>query len=506
MFGKARIWIPWVLVAATAVGGAVLLAPWVAGEISYAVATAQQEAARANLEKLASRDHLSPLFREVAKAVKPAVVEIRVTKRVEVNVPVFPDIEEFYRRFFGEEAPAPRSPQAPEPRKREYFRHGLGSGVIVDAAEGCILTNNHVVAGADELEVVLADKRTFQAEWVRTDPLTDLAVVKIKPDKLIAAPLGDSDKMAPGDWVLAIGAPRGLPQTVTAGIISAKGRRTDNTQMYQDYLQTDAAINRGNSGGPLVNMRGEVVGISNSIFTYSGGNEGIGFAIPSNMARRIMTQLVEKGEVTRGYLGVRIQNVDDKLAKSFNLPTTEGALVNQVAKDSPAHGRLKERDFIVSVDGRKTANVNQLRNVVAGIAPGSKVEVKVYRDGELTTVSLTIGAQPQDMAAAFGERPSAAVASKEYGLKVATMTEDLARKYGYESVVRGAAITQLDEGSDAAERGLAPGMVITSVDGKAIASAEEFRKLIAGKAEGVRLRVEDTTGAGRYVFITPRKQ
>ncbi len=274
-----------VLVAATT-----MFIPSLAGRIAYAVSANQNAADRANLAELSRRDQLSQLFRAVAKAVKPAVVVVQVTKKIEIEDPF--DTDEFFERFFKDEgAPFRREFRRP-PRRRQYFREGVGSGVIVDAKNGYILTNYHVVSGADSLKVILADDREFEAEWIRHDRQTDLAVIKIKADGLIDAPLGNSDKIEVGDWVLAIGSPRALPQTVTAGIISAKGRTTGRGDMYQNLLQTDAAINRGNSGGPLVNMRGEVIGINNAIFSHSGGNEGIGFAIPSNMARNIMDQLI----------------------------------------------------------------------------------------------------------------------------------------------------------------------------------------------------------------------
>lgn len=298
----ARAWIPTTVMLGLVIG-AVLLGPFLAGRITYAVEVAKQEATRQELAELSKHDRLSSLFRAVSKVVKPAVVEVRTMKKIEGRY-----LDPF--RFF-EDGDLPfrfrfRRPQRRSPQRRSIPQRGLGSGVIVDAANGYILTNNHVVGGVDKVEVILADGRKFDAQWVRTDPDTDLAVVKIAADRLVEAPLGDSDQTKVGDWVLAIGSPRGLPQTVTAGIISAKGRRTRiDGRMYQDFIQTDAAINRGNSGGPLVNMAGEVIGLNNSIISSSGGNEGIGFAIPSNMIKQIMNQLIDTGEVVRGWLAGR---------------------------------------------------------------------------------------------------------------------------------------------------------------------------------------------------------
>jgi len=492
-----------VLMAATARG------PWLAKEIAYAAAQGENEATREDLGELAKADTLSKLFRKVAETVKPAVVEVRVTKWV-----AQPDMEDLMRRFFGERGlPSPMDPNTPDDKESRPPRrpvHGLGSGTIIDAEEGHVLTNYHVVAGADEVEVVLADNRKFSATWVRSDELSDIAVIKIEPKRLIDAPLGDSEAMKVGDWVLAIGAPRGLPQTVTAGIISAKGRRTSASEMYQDYLQTDAAINRGNSGGPLVNMRGEVIGVNNSIFTYSGGNEGIGFAVPSNMVRKIIKQLIEKGKVTRGYLGVRIQNVDENLARSFGLPTTEGALIAQVAKGGPAEAaKLQEGDFIVEVAGREIVNVNELRNGIAEVAPGETVEIVVYRDGKKEAIPVKISAQPEDMAAAFGEKSPRAgeAATKDYGLRVATLTQELAKKHGYEEDAQGVVITEVDPRSDGFEQGLRSGMLITHVGGQAVKTAGQFADLLAKRENqtGVRLRVHTPAGSRLFVFITPTK-
>jgi len=489
------------------IAGGFLLSPWLSAEDPYSAAQAQNKIDRERLAELVKHDQLSTLFRAVAKAVMPAVVEVRVTKKIKVGPPSqLPELEEFYRRFFGEDFPFRPPPGAEGGPQREFFSHGLGSGVIVDSEKGYVLTNAHVVGEADEVDIVLADKRKFEAEWIRSDRLSDLAIIKIKPDKLIAAPLGDSDQIEVGDWVLAIGSPRGLPQTVTAGIVSAKGRRTNRSAMYQDFIQTDAAINRGNSGGPLVNMKGEIVGINNHILTASGGNEGIGFAVPSNMAKGVMTQLVEKGKVTRGYLGVIIQDVDEKLAESFKLPNTSGALVAEISKDSPAaKADLKVGDFIVSVDGKEIENVNELRNTVAALAPGKAVEMEIYRDGKKRTVSIKIGTQPEDMAAAFVRPPAAAGTATRYGLKVADLTDELAKKYGLGESVKGVVITKVEGGSDAAEKGLVEGMAITHVGDKAVTSVEEFSKEISGKeaASGVRLRVTDRQGGGRFVFITP---
>jgi serine protease Do len=391
----------------------------------------------------------------------------------------------------------------PTPRSREYFARGLGCGVIVDAENGYILTNYHVVGGADEVEVILYDERKVKAQWIRSDNRTDLAVVKIDADDLIDAPLGDSDEMAVGDWVLAVGSPRGLRWSVTAGIVSAKGRQVVGGNMYENSIQTDAAINQGNSGGPLVNMRGEVVGINNAIASLSGGNEGIGFAIPSNMAEKVMEQLIEKGEVVRGFLGVVMQDVDPLLAESFDLPDTDGALIADVMPDSPADkAGIKEGDFIVSIDGEKITNSDDLRMTIADLAPGQEVEIEFYRDGELMEAEVELIAQPEELAGP-AHRILDRELAEDYGLEVETLTEDMAERLGYQSDVEGVVITKISPFSEAAEQGLTAGMVITHVGEEVVVTAEEFADALEDADEqGVRLRVV-TPRATKYVFITP---
>jgi serine protease Do len=342
---------------------------------------------------------------------------------------------------------------------------------------------------------------------VRTDAASDLAIVKIKTDRLAEIPLGDSDAMEVGDWVLAIGAPRGLPQTVTSGIISAKGRTAGgDSKLYQDYIQTDAAINKGNSGGPLVNMRGEVIAINNLIASYSGGNEGIGFAIPSKMVKGILKQLVETGKVIRGFLGVQIQDVDERLAKSFKLEDTRGALVAMVVKDSPAgKGGLQEGDFITHINNERIRGANHLRNVVADLRPGATVEVKIVRDGKVEARKIKLTEKPSELASAEAPGGEGRSDQGKFGLTTETMTKELADKYGYKEDVRGVVITEVRSGSDAEEQGLAAGMVITHINGRAVRSAEEFARLAGAKeAEaGMRLRIVEPKGGTRFLFVTP---
>jgi len=268
-----------------------LYLPTFIGRINYARASAEVKALRDGLPALHGKDTLSPLFRTVAASLKPAVVVIRTSERIRVQPEPVPDMRDFLRRFFGEESGGLAAPEVPA-RPQYYVQQGIGSGIIVDAEKGYVLTNWHVVHGAQTADVILADGRTMQAEWARADKRADLAVVKIPPDRLISVPLGDSANVHVGDCVLAFGAPEGLPQTVTSGIISAKGRMTDDG--YESFLQTDAAINPGNSGGPLVDMNGHVIGVNTAIISPSGVNAGIGLAIPSNRARKIMAELISQ--------------------------------------------------------------------------------------------------------------------------------------------------------------------------------------------------------------------
>lgn len=490
--------------AVVALGMALALGPTLVEQWAYAATRGTNQADRELLLKLSERQQLSRLFRTVARTVKPAVVVIRVKKRVyvpEMQV----EMEEFMRRFLGEDGPSVRRRRMPRrPRGRLRIRRGLGSGVIIDAKNGYVLTNDHVAGGADEVEVILADGRKLQAQWVRADSHTDLAVVKIKPDRLIDARLGDSDKAQVGDLVLAIGAPERLPQTVTAGIISAK-ERTTGSRRYENFIQTDAAINHGNSGGPLVNMRGEVIAINAAIISRTGVNEGIGFAIPSNMVRNVMRQLVDSGKVVRGYLGVIIQDVNQGLAASFDLPHTKGALVIEVAKGGPAEeAGIKAEDFIVAIDGRPLASVNELLHRVAKLVPGSRIKVTVYRAGKKKTLTVKVATLPERRAAAPRPAPEKTKTGK-YGLKVRTLTTELARMTGFDEDAAVVLIVGVDEDSDAAEQGLRPGMLIERVNGGKIGNTKDFAAAVAAaKGKGLRLRVVIPRVGRRYFVISPK--
>jgi serine protease Do len=336
---------------------------------------------------------LGEAFVAITKSTKPAVVNISTTKVIRYReAPISPFFHDpFFRRFFGEDFF--REFRAP----REQREQSLGSGVIV-SQDGYIITNNHVVERASEIRVLLGDKREFKGRVVATDPRTDVAVVKIAGNHLPTIPWGDSDKLQVGEWVLAIGNPFGLNQTVTAGIISATGRANVGIADYEDFIQTDAAINPGNSGGALVNVRGELIGINTAIFSRSGGYMGIGFAIPSNMAREVMEALIKKGKVVRGWLGVQIQSLTPELAKKFGLREAQGVLIAAISEKSPAQeAGIKRGDIILEFAGRRIEDAEHLRKEVAHTDPGKSIPVKIWRNGKEMVLQVQIEELPEEI-------------------------------------------------------------------------------------------------------------
>jgi Do/DeqQ family serine protease len=414
-------------------------------------------------------------YAPIVSNVAPAVVTVRAERRartIRQQQPPFmndPRFREFFgdRFGFGEDA-------EPTPQPRQG---GLGSGVIVNA-DGHILTNHHVIDGADKVQVELQDRRTFDAKVVGSDQASDLAVLKIDANKLPVVPLGDSEVVQVGDVVLALGNPMGVGQTVTMGIISAKGRATGlGDGSFEDFLQTDAPINSGNSGGALVNTRGELIGINSQILTPSGGNIGIGFAIPVNMARAVMDALIEGGVVHRGRLGVTIQPVTSDLARSLNLKEVAGALVNGVDKNGPAErAGLQPGDVIVAVNDDQIADSNELRNRIAGLGPNAKAELTIVRNGQSERKSVTLEELSSTSAAAApadsrrGEGP--------FGLTVEPLTAPRARQMGLEGE-SGLLVTGVTPDGLAADAGIRAGDVIRQVDGRSMTSAEELRKSLA---------------------------
>ncbi len=451
---------------------------------SHAIAEDTQQLPGARLA-----DELSQAFERVAENITPSVVTISTEstpKKTKANKGDDP-----LRKFFGDDF---FDKMAPTPQR------GLGTGVIVDE-QGHILTNNHVVGDSNEVSVRLSNEKTVKAKVVGTDPRTDLAVIKIKvkEDLPKAAKLGDSEKLKIGEWVVAAGASFGLDNTITAGIVSAKGRALSGGSQYEDFIQTDAAINPGNSGGPLVNLRGEVVGINTAIVSKSGGYMGIGFAIPINMAKQVLVSLISNGKVTRGWLGVGIQNLNEDLAKSFDYSATEGALVGHVDPKGPAKkAGLKQGDIIVQLGKEKIKNVNQLRNMVAAIKPGTATEVTIIRAGKRETLSVNIGELPAQTQEAAPEENGEV---ENLGLTVEEFDESSQRRPRSEKT-RGVMITQIDPQGVAARAELQPGDIIVSINGQEVNTLEDFRAATA-KADlkkGVRFVVE-SQGMERFAII-----
>ncbi len=411
-------------------------------------------------------------FRSVAQKVSPAVVFIKVEKEVSGgNSTQFfsPFDDDFFRRFFG------TPPQGQQPRRQPQKRRevGQGSGFLI-TADGYILTNNHVVGDADSVQVQLLDGREYKAEIVGTDPGSDLAVIKVDERGLPFLRLGDSDQLEVGDWVLAFGNPFGLSHTLTAGIVSAKGRSGIGLNDYEDFIQTDAAINPGNSGGPLVNLDGEVVGINSAIFSRSGGYMGIGFAIPVNMAKQVKNQLIEHGEVQRGKLGVRIQDLTQDLAESFGLEQPNGVLVTQVEDGSPAaDAGLRQGDVIVKLNDDETDNVAALRNRVALTKPGSEVRLTVLRNGKTRVLQATVGKLENAQAQAGG----GSSATPLFGLSLQELTPELAQRLGYEGE-QGVLVAAVESGSAAERAGFRRGALILEIDRKQVQSIGEAKKLL----------------------------
>jgi serine protease Do len=442
-------------------------------------------------------NQISEACRAVAKRVKPAVVAVGVSQTVrEPAAPFGPD--DFFRRFFGE--PDENGREGP---MRRFQRQGLGSGVIIDA-DGYILTNNHVVAEADEIMVHLADGREFKAKVIGTDPPTDIAVIQIKAERLPVAQLGNSDKVEVGDLVLAIGSPFGLEQTVTFGIISATGRGGVGITDYENFLQTDAAINPGNSGGPLVDMRGQVIGINTAIASRSGGYMGVGFSVPANLASEVMKRIRETGKVVRGWLGVGIQRLTPELAESLKLKTEEGVLISQVFEGGPAaKAGLKAGDVVLEYNGKPVKASYDLQSAVAWTKPGTQGTLAVLRDGKRMTLKVEVEERPSQPALARAEK-GGPTEFKDLGIQVSNLTPAEAKRYGY-ARDQGVLIADVDPGSLAAAGGLRRGMLILEVARQKVASVAEFRAAMkkADLAKGIPFLVR---AGDRETFIVLRKR
>lgn len=484
--------------------GVATMLPDAVSVLAYA---AERGTAQAAKEQLAEAKDLTVAFQQVTKALRPSVVSISSVKRVKPtgggpgNEQLRQMPEEF-RRFFGDDM-LERFFRGRIP-ERGFAQRGLGTGVIV-SEDGYILTNNHVVAGADEVTVTLSDDRQFDAKTVGTDAKSELAVLKIAAKDLAPAELGDSDKIQVGQWVLAIGSPFGLRETVTAGVVSAKGRANVGIADYEDFIQTDAAINPGNSGGPLVNLNGQVIGINTAIASRTGGYMGIGFAIPSNMARQIMDSIIATGQVERGWLGAVIQDLTKDLASSFDYDSTDGVLIGDVVSGGPADkAGIRPGDIVVEYNGKSISDAAQFRNAVAATEPNSEVDVVVFRDGQRKRFKIKIGLLDEQAVARSrrGPEEGEASAALDWGMNVRTLTPELARQAGVDEDEKGVVVTEVSPGSMAAEAGLRPGDVIVSVSGSPIANVADFREAIdKEKLEtGIRMQVK-RRGMRRFVVI-----
>jgi len=421
-------------------------------------------------------------YSSVVKRVLPAVVNISTTKVVKSEAGMNgmngqPGMDPFFRQFFGEEFG--RRFQVPKERRER----ALGSGVII-SPEGYILTNNHVVDGASVVTVTLHDKREAKARVIGTDPRTDIAVLKIDEPNLPSVTLGDSSKVEVGDVVLAMGNPFGIGQTVTMGIVSAMGRGGLGIEEVEDFIQTDAPINPGNSGGALIDDEGHLVGINTAILSgNSGGNQGIGFAIPINMARHVMDQIVEHGKVERAYLGILPQDVTPAIAKAFHATPSQGALVGDITPDSPAsRSNLKKGDIILAINGEPIADANQLRLKIGMMPTDANVNLKVLRDGKTEQVTVKLAEFPSKQERASADKKESSDSALE-GVTVQNVTPEMAHELKISPATKGVVVDEVSPSSRAAEAGLKPGDVIQEANHQQVKSVGEFRSAVGSRAK-----------------------
>ena len=382
--------------------------------------------------------------------------------------------DEFFNRFFG----LPSHREQPRPQQRDAVR---GTGFIV-SEDGYVVTNHHVVEDAGKIHVTLHDGQKYTAKIVGLDPKTDLAVIKIQAEKLPFLTFGNSDQLQIGDWAIAIGNPFGLQATVTVGVISAKGRNQLHIVDFEDFIQTDAAINPGNSGGPLLNIDGQVIGVNTAIVSGSGGYIGIGFAIPSLMAKRVIDQLISDGQVTRGFLGVTLQPIDSELAACYKLEKVYGALVTDVVKGSPAEkAGLRQEDVIVAYNGKEVESLSALRNAISLMMPGTRVVLKVVREGKIIEIPVTVTQIPAE---------DGVSSLQKMGVRVQNITPELCKKLGLASDTKGILVMSVEAGSPAASAGVVPGQLILAVNRQRVSSVEELNQVLKNaKGENILLMV-----------------
>ncbi len=435
-------------------------------------------------------DKLGLALSEISEAVKPAVVNISTEKTVKMQESPFDHFfdDPFFRKFFGDRG-------GPHGGPREYKSRALGSGVIV-SKDGYILTNNHVVKDADEIKVLLYDKRELKGKIIGSDPKTDLAIIKIDSNHLPVIKVGNSDKLNVGSLVIAVGNPYGLSHTVTMGIVSAVGRANVGIADYEDFIQTDAAINPGNSGGALVNTKGELIGINTAIFSTSGGYQGIGFAIPSNMAQNVMDSLIKHGKVVRGWLGVSIQDLTTELAKHFDIDAKEGVLISDVMDNSPAEkAGMKRGDLIIEYDGREVKDTFGLRNMVAATSPGSTVTIKVIRDGKEKLITIKIGELPEKLMAVESVEESTLK-----GVTVNELTPAIRERLDVSEKVKGVIVSNVDPDSSA-HGILMPGDIIQEINKKPVRSIDDYNEALS-KRDAKKDILLLLYRKGSYLYIT----
>ena len=450
-------------------------------------------------------------FSSVAAKATPAVVFIQVEKQVPMgnmqyyfNDPFEFFGEDFSQRFFNNRPQHGGRQNMPNRggRQQMFKQMGQGSGFLI-SKDGFILTNTHVVGDVDKITVRLADGREFTAKRIGADPKTEVALIKIEADNLPFLKTGNVQELDTGAWVIAIGNPFGLKETLTVGVVSAKGRSNIGITDYEDFIQTDAAINPGNSGGPLLNIDSEVIGINTAIYSQSGGYMGIGFAVPIDMAMNIKDQLVATGKVTRGYIGVILNpgEVTEEMAKSFGRAEAGGILIADVQKDGPAEkAGIQSGDILIELAGKKIKDNTSFRNEVARILPNKKVELALFREGKIKKVSVTVGVFPDEIAAGDGSKDDPDVLEK-LGFDIQDLTDEVAQRFGYEAN-RGVIISEVDQGSMAEEAGLNPGMLILEVNRNEVTNVKDFEKAVGKTKNGsLLLRVKTKEGT---VFVNLR--
>jgi serine protease Do len=493
---KIRRWVATVVVLAAFAGGA-LLSQGFRNWADHAVFGASREPIAIAQNALpVSLGNFANGFSAVIKPALPAVVNIRTSKIVKPQAnqmsPMFND--PMFRQFFGDQFGQGGKPHA----EREQ---SLGSGVII-TPDGTIITNNHVIDGATDIKVQLSDKRDFNAKLIGADPKSDIAVLKIEGKDLPTLPLGDSSQLNVGDLIFAIGDPFGVGETATMGIVSATGRSRLGIEEYENFIQTDAAINPGNSGGAMIDIHGNLVGINTAILSHggSGGNEGVGFAIPMSMAKPVMDQILAHGKVVRGYLGVHIQDFSAELAKSFNFNQSGGVLIGDVSPNTPAASAgLKKGDVIVKLNGQAVSDNNDLRNTISQMAPGTTVKLDIWRDGKTQDYNVTLGELPAEKAAAEGSEETGS--GEIQGIEVQEVNPDILQQLNLPAGTRGVVVTSVDPSSAAAAAGVSRGDVIQEINHKPVASAAQYKQLMAGASGQPILLLVDSAGITHYVVV-----